>query len=190
MWRLIQFCSKASTHTANISEAECLACTVSFILETKFSPLSPNRFSSRQFLKRALVHLVELQALSWVGVIFSFGSLNVFPRWRARPDESHRTHSLTCWEVFPENIEAATAKELWLHKLVDANTMQIGNVDKFTKANRKLFIQRNSRFSTLKWEMKSCIYSYPPSIPSLTCLLFEGELLWSASASVQWRPSN
>lgn len=113
-----------------------------------------------------------------------------FPRWRARPDESHRTHSLTCWEVFPENIEAATAKELWLHKLVDANTMQIGNVDKFTKANRKLFIQRNSRFSTLKWEMKSCIYSYPPSIPSLTCLLFEGELLWSASASVQWRPSN
>lgn len=49
MWRLIQFCSKASTHTANISEAECLAWTVSFILETKFSPLSPNRFSSRQF---------------------------------------------------------------------------------------------------------------------------------------------
>lgn len=82
------------------------------------------------------------------------------------------------------------SKRLWLHKLVVANTMQIGNVDKFTKANRKLFIQRNSRFSTLKWEMKSSIYSYPPSIPSLTCLLFEGELLWSASASVQWRPSN
>lgn len=65
----------------------------------------------RQFLKCTLVHLVELQALSWVGVIFSFGSLDVFPRWRARPDESHRTHSLTCWKAFPENTEAVTAKD-------------------------------------------------------------------------------
>lgn len=29
----------------------------------------------------------------------------------------------------------------------------------------------------------------PPPIPTLTYELFEGEFLWSASASVQWRPS-
>lgn len=44
----------------------------------------------------------------------------------------------------------------------------------------------------LESKCSTCIHTYihvAPPIPSLTCVLFEGELLWSASASVQGRPS-
>lgn len=48
-------------------------------------------------------------------------------------------------------------------------------------------LRESSESNSLTW-----IHTYihvPPPIPTLTCVLFEGELLWSASASVRRRPS-
>lgn len=76
-----------------------------------------------------------------------------FPKMKSQAWWKSQNSFTNLLESLSRKYRGCHSKRLWLHKLIDANTMQIGNVDKFTKANRKLFIWRNSPGSPL-WNEK------------------------------------
>lgn len=93
----------------------------------------------------------------------------------------------SAWRTSQDSFTDLQEGRLWLHCSVAVAQHRLETLTNVP--NRKcIYIKKLCRFSTLNWN--HAYIHVAPSIPSLTRLLFEGELLWSASASVQWTPSN